>query len=148
MAKKENIVQDWLWGVMSIIIVALFLFSILHLQREGEDVTPSNPIAYNYAQLEPEQFLENQEKISAIDFSKMSEKEVNVLLPELENDYHNAVLNENFQMAQLAGLQLAMAYIKIHDIAEATKLLNEMIHAYPYDTIFVKQCKKLLARIG
>ena len=47
----------------------------------------------------------------------------------------------------MAGINLAMAYLKIHDRKKAISVLEEIKSLYPDDTEFVFQCDKILKRL-
>ena len=81
-----------------------------------------------------------------IDISAMDEKEIQISLPTLSNQYEQTTL-EDAQEKQILGINLAMAYLKIHDRKQASTLIESLIALFPDDQEFIAQCNKILKQI-
>ena len=81
-----------------------------------------------------------------IDISAMTEKEIKASLPALSSQYEQTPL-EDAQEKQILGINLAMAYLKIHDRKQASTLIESLIALFPDDQEFIAQCNKILKQI-
>lgn len=81
-----------------------------------------------------------------VNISAMDEEQVRESIPLLEKDY-TAADPEDVQECQMAGLNLAMAYLKIHDRKKAREILKELKVRFKDDVEFVKQCDRIIRTI-
>ncbi|MCF2602875.1 hypothetical protein JQM84_04085 [Parabacteroides distasonis] len=130
-----------LW-VASTAAMLLICFSITnHINSENAKNAVDNLIvAYNVIP------TANRGDGSMIDISAMDEKEIQISLPTLSNQYEQTTL-EDAQEKQILGINLAMAYLKIHDRKQASTLIESLIALFPDDQEFIAQCNKILKQI-
>lgn len=81
------------------------------------------------------------------DIASMTEKQLEECLPILENAYRSVDVDD-FQAKETLGLNLSMAYLKMHNRQDAAKILYELKKLYPKDTEFSAQCNQILKQIN
>lgn len=132
--RRTNIV----WTVAVLVIIFVFIFSMFHLQQRGEDRLDDTIVNYNFVPSPDNGLRETYDLVNS------TSEEVGAMIPQLEMQYENAVVNSEPYLAQQDGMRLALAYIKVHDRNQASRLLENLIKTYPYDTDFVSRCQKIL----
>lgn len=132
--KKER----WIWLTATVVILFLFIFSMFHLRQRGYYDTDNIIAELNYTP------VDNSDNF---DFSSASSSEVNSYINQLQLQYDNACVNSESSLIQTTGINLAMAYLKIHDRPQAVLLLKHLKEEFPYDTDFVKHCDSIISRI-
>lgn len=138
--QKHSFRQIGLW-VASMVAIVVFCFSVtLHIQNSAEYTVDNLIVEYNSMP------VSNRGGDNAIDISNMNQDEVENIISKLCNIYSD-ISKEDIQEKQMAGINLAMAYLKIHDRKKAISVLEEIKSLYPDDTEFVFQCDKILKRL-
>lgn len=131
--KKER----WIWACAVIIIIFLFIFSMFHLQQRGHYNTDDVISELNYYPVDNENF----------DWENSSDSEINQYINSLQLQYDNASLNGSYQQVEVAGMNLAMGYLKIHDRPQAIEILTKLKEQFSYDAAFVTRCNKIIEKI-
>lgn len=136
----RSIRQVGMWAA-SMAAMLLICFSVtLHIQYSANYVVDDLMVEYNSIP------VSDRGGDTVIDLSKMSRDEVEKVLPKWCAEYRD-VPEDDIQTKQMAGVNLAMAYLKVHDREKAVSILIEIKSLYPNDTEFVYQCDKILKHL-
>ena len=110
---------------------------MFQVQRHGQYQLYDTIVAYNY--------VPDYDRSDG-DINNYSAKEVNDILPQLENDYANAP-SDDIQKCQDTGMRLAMAYLKLHDKDKAVNTLEELAARFHDDEEFSARCNKIISQL-
>lgn len=138
--QKHNFRQIGFYVASMTAVVVICFSVILHIQNSAEYTVDNLIVEYNSMP------VSNRGGDNAIDISNMNQDEVEKILSKLCNIYSD-ISKEDIQEKQMTGINLAMAYLKIHDRKKAISVLEEIKSLYPDDTEFVFQCDKILKRL-
>lgn len=127
----------WLAGVA--VLAGVFFVCIFFTLKVGNNNVDDLLVAYNYPSI-------SRGGEEAFDIDQMTKEEVKKILPQLEKEY-SSVGEGDDQEVRIAGLTLALAYIKVHDRKKAIDLLHELIEKYPDDIELKAQCQNILDQI-
>ncbi len=128
----------WIASVAAILIVGIF--TIIHVEQAARHELDNAIVAYNPVA----EIGRNGEELSAI--ADMSNEQLREYLPELEKDYRDAP-PDDIQAAEMAGMRLAMSYLRLHDRKRAKALLGEMKVRFADDPAFAERCDMIINQL-
>ena len=129
----------WISSIAALFIVGLF--SVITVMKSGESKVDDILVHYN------ESMLIDRAGGEAVDYTAMSTEELTRNIPMLADNYRKAIEGDDVQAQEIAGMRLAMAYLKLHDRKQACKLLEEMTRRFADDEEFVAQCQLILNQL-
>ncbi|MDE6791557.1 MAG: hypothetical protein K2J48_00520 [Muribaculaceae bacterium] len=125
----------WFSSIAAIIVIGIF--SVIGVMQSGNDKIDNILAYYNdFAAV-------GRGGAESVSLSSLSEKEIANIIPSLEKEYY-ASGSQDEQQQKIAGLTLAMAYLRTHQRAKAKNILNELEHRYADDEIFSEKCREIL----
>ncbi len=125
----------WISSIAAIIVIGIF--SVIGVMQSGNDKIDNILAYYNdFAAV-------GRGGAKSVSLSSLSEKEIANIIPSLEKEYY-ASGSQDEQQQKIAGLTLAMAYLRTHQRAKAKNILNELEHRYADDEIFSEKCREIL----
>ena len=125
----------WISSIAAIIVIGIF--SVIGVMQSGNDKIDNILAYYNdFAAV-------GRGGAESVGLSSLSEKEIANIIPSLEKEYY-ASGSQDEQQQKIAGLTLAMAYLRTHQRAKAKNILNELEHCYADDEIFSEKCREIL----
>ncbi|MDE6008972.1 MAG: hypothetical protein K2G90_07155 [Muribaculaceae bacterium] len=125
----------WISSIAAIIVIGIF--SVIGVMQSGNDKVDNILAYYNdFAAV-------GRGGAESVSLSSLSEKEIANIIPSLEKEYY-ASGSQDEQQQKIAGLTLAMAYLRTHQRAKAKNILNELEHRYADDEIFSEKCREIL----
>lgn len=101
---------------------------------------------YNIDEIVADYCMSSRGGEEPVNISDMDEEQVRESIPLLEKEYATAD-PDDVQECQMAGLNLAMAYLKIHDRKKAREILEELKMRFKDDEEFVRQCDRIIRTI-
>jgi len=128
----------WAASMAAMVIVAFTL--TFNIQKQANIKTDNLIVEYNAIQ------TINRGGEDTIDITAMSEKQVGETLPLLLDEYQQ-MPTDSIQDKQNIGINLAMAYLKIHDRDKAIRTLDNLKNLYPEDAELAAQCNKIIKQI-
>ena len=132
--------QKVLWITsMAAMIVVVFSISF-NIQKQADIKTDNLIVEYNAMQ------TNDRAGGESLDLVKMENKDIEAILPILSDEYDN-VPTDDVQSKQIAGINLAMAYLKIHNRKMAIQVLQQLKSLYPEDMEFAAQCDKIIHQL-
>lgn len=129
----------WIASIAAILIIGVF--SIIQIEQSGRHQLDNAIVAYNPV---PD-ISRNGEELPNI--SAMTGSELKNYIPELEKEYRNAP-SDDIQAAEMAGMRLAMAYVRLHDRRNAKKILTEMKTRFADDPAFTEHCDMIISQLN
>lgn len=81
-----------------------------------------------------------------LDLVNMEEKDIKAILPILSDEYYN-IPTDDVQSKQIAGINLAMAYLKIHNRKMTIQVLQQLKSLYSEDMELAAQCEKIIHQL-
>lgn len=136
----RSIRQVGMWAASMAAMLVICFSVTFHIQRSAEYAVDDMMVEYNSMP------ISDRGGDTVLDLSNMSQDEVKEVLSKWSAEYRD-VLKVDVQAKQIAGINLAMAYLKVHDRDNAVSILEEIKFLYPDDTEFVSQCDKILKRL-
>ena len=134
------IARPWVtWAVGMAAMVVIVLGAGWGLMRHVDNRFMDNIYAVHIAEI-PTTFRGGDE----VDLTKMDDKQLKDYLPQLEKEYAESRVGSQDNM--LAGLQLSMAYIRLHKKTKARKTLTELADNYPNTTV-EEQARTILRQL-
>lgn len=137
---RFHIRQIGMW-VASVAAMAVICFSVILRVQHSAEFAVDEMMVEHYSIS-----MSGRGGDNAIDISNTSQDEVEQTLPNLCAEY-NKIPIDDIQAKQMAGINLAMAYLKIHNRKNAISILEQIKSLYSDDTEFVSQCDKILKRL-
>lgn len=132
--------QKVLWITsMAAMIVVVFSISF-NIQKQADIKTDNLIVEYNAMQ------TNDRAGGESLDLVNMENKDIEAILPILSDEYDN-VPTDDVQSKQIAGINLAMAYLKIHNRNMAIQVLQQLKSLYPEDMEFAAQCDKIIHQL-
>lgn len=132
--------QKVLWITsMAAMIVVVFSISF-NIQKQADIKTDNLIVEYNAIQ------TNDRAGGESLDLVNMENKDIEAILPILSDEYDN-VPTDDVQSKQIAGINLAMAYLKIHNRKMAIQVLQQLKSLYPEDMEFAAQCDKIIHQL-
>lgn len=128
----------WIASIAAILIIGIF--SIIQIEQSAGHQLDNIIVAYNPV---PD-ISRNGEELPNI--SAMTGTELKNYIPELEKEYRNAPADD-IQAAEMAGMRLAMAYVRLHDRRNAKKILTEMKTQFADDPAFTERCDMIISQL-
>lgn len=128
----------WIASIAAILIIGIF--SIIQIEQSAGHQLDNIIVAYNPV---PD-ISRNGEELPNI--SAMTGTELKNYIPELEKEYRNAPADD-IQAAEMAGMRLAMAYVRLHDRRNAKKILTEMKTQFADDLAFTERCDMIISQL-
>ena len=147
--ERKRKIRPWMWqaaSIAAVVVIAVVTVlkvhqnsndTILQIQRESNFAVENTLVAYNYVS-------SSRDGIEMKDISNMSQDELKVYIPTLQTAYDNAP-NDDIQECQVAGMNLAMAYLKLHEREKTITLLNELKSRFSFDEDYVAKCNKIIS---
>lgn len=146
---KKTILRPWMWQAASMAAMVVFAVvtvlkvqqnsndTILQIKRESNFAVENTLVAYNYVS-------SSRDGIEMKDISSMSQDELKIYIQTLQTAYDNAPIDD-IQECQVAGMNLAMAYLKLHEREKTISLLNELKSRFSFDEDYVAKCNKIIS---
>lgn len=132
--------QKVLWITsMAAMIVVVFSISF-NIQKQADIKTDNLIVEYNAIQ------TNDRAGEESLDLANMENKDIEAILPILSDEYDN-VSTDDVQSKQIVGINLAMAYLKIHNRKMAIQVLQQLKSLYPEDMEFAAQCDKIIHQL-
>lgn len=132
--------QKVLW-ITSMAAMIVLVFSIsFNIQKQADIKTDNLIVEYNAIQ------TNDRAGGEILDLVNMEKKDIEAILPILSNEYDN-IPTDDVQSKQIAGINLAMAYLKIHNRKMAIQVLQQLKSLYPEDMEFAAQCDKIIHQL-
>lgn len=132
--------QKVLWITsMAAMIVVVFSISF-NIQKQADIKTDNLIVEYNAMQ------TNDRAGGESLDLVNMENKDIEAILPILSDEYDN-VPTDDVQSKQIAGINLAMAYLKIHNRKMAIQVLQQLKSLYSEDMEFAAQCDKIIHQL-
>lgn len=128
------------WAASIVVILTVGITLIFNVKRSAQYALDDTLVAYNYIP------TSSRDGSESIDITTLSKTQLEEYLPELQQAYAS-VSPDDIQEGEFAGMQLAMAYLKLHDRKEAKALLKDLANRYADDEAFVAQCNLILKQL-
>lgn len=115
--------KPWMWQVASIAAVVIIAFTVVFNIEKNARYSVDNAI-FACAEINIDQTRDGSE---VLDIKSMTSEELNSKLPILVMNYNSA---KSLDEKADNGFALAMAYLRLHDRAEAKAVLNALVYAF------------------
>lgn len=133
--------RSTLWGASMAAMLVVLLSVTFSVRRASLNSIDNIIVEYNAV------VTTGRGSGESIDIAGMTKDGVKAALPGLLSEYQKITTN-NIQEKQIAGINLSMAYLKLHRRSKAADVLCELKSLYPDDPDFTAQCDRLLKEIG
>lgn len=138
--KRKIFFERIAWAASIILILAIGIMAVFEVKRAGQYALDDTLVAYNYI---PSSSRDGSE---TIDITTLSHTQLESIIPQLQEAYDSASVDD-IQDGEIAGMQLAMAYLKLHNRKQAKVLLKELAKRYAEDEAFSAQCNLILRQL-
>lgn len=139
--KKGDISRPNMLWITSMVAMVIVFFSISVNIQKRSNISKDLLIAeYNAIQ------TGDRGSGDIFDLIAMSENDIKEQIPLLFEKFQS-IPNNEIQSKQIAGINLAMAFLKIHDRKKSIQTLNTLKGLYPDDEEFVAQCDKIINQL-
>ncbi len=128
--------KPWMWQVGSIAAVIVIAFTIiLNMHKQSRNALYDSIYA-------SAQFAESHSRggSPSVNITKLSDSELKVKLPEMEQDYRESENNDDLYET---GYPLAMAYIRLHQPKPAFEILNNLVDKLQNDEYYEAEIKEI-----
>lgn len=132
--------QKFLW-ISSMAAMLVIAFSIsFNIQKEADIKNDNLIVEYNAI------LTSDRAGGDFLDLVNMEEKDIKAILPILSDEYYN-IPTDDVQSKQIAGINLAMAYLKIHNRKMTIQVLQQLKSLYSEDMELAAQCEKIIHQL-
>ncbi len=128
------------WAASIVVILAAGWVAMFNIKRSGEYKIDNTLVAYNYIE------TASRDGTESINILDMSDIELRDALPLLKQIYDDSS-PEDVQECEINGMQLAMAYLKLHDRNKAKDVLTELVSRFGEDEAFAAQCNLIIRQL-
>lgn len=123
--KVRFMARPWVAWTVSMAAMVVIIFGVgWGFMRHADNRIMDNVYATHIDEI-PTSFRGGE----AGDITEMDDKQLRDYLPQLEKEYAESSVGDQDNM--LSGLQLSMAYIRLHKKAKAKEILNRLADDYP-----------------
>ena len=126
----------WIEAASFALLIAVSALWIFNVNRSADTAIYNTLVAYNYVS-------SSRDGIEMKDISNMSQDELRNYIPVLQKAFNNASIDD-IQECQVTGMNLAMAYLKLHEREKTITLLNELKIRFNFDENYVAKCNKII----
>lgn len=138
--KFTRLRERWVWAASIVVILVAGWVAMFNLKRSGEYKVDSILVAYNYID------TASRDGTETINILSLSDKELKATLPHLQQIYDDSS-PEDVQECEINGMQLAMAYLKLHDRKKAKEILVDLVIRFSDDEAFTAQCNSIIKQL-
>lgn len=138
--KRRFVFERIAWAASLILILAIGIMALFEVKRSGQYALDDTLVAYNYIP------ASSRDGSDMVDITTLSNAQLEAIIPQLQKAYESTS-TDNIQEGEIAGMQLAMAYLKLHDRKQAKTLLKELATRYAEDEAFSAQCNLILRQL-
>lgn len=135
--KMHKFKQVSMWTVSMAAMLVICFSVTLHIQHTAERAVDDMIVEYNSMP------ISDRGGDDIKNLSDMSQDEIEEMIHKWGAQYSD-IPKDDIQTKQMEGINLAMAYLKIHERKKAVAILEEVKALYLDDTEFVSQCDKIL----
>lgn len=137
---RKILVERIAWAASIAVIVIGGAITIYNVERNGRYELDNTIVAYNYVH------VPSRGGSESVDITSLSEKELQDYIPRLEEAYRTTPADD-VQECEEAGMNLALAYLKLHNRKEALYVLRELSERFADDEYFAAQCQRIIKQI-
>lgn len=138
---RRIIFERMAWAACVAVILVTGIIVLNNVRRSGEYALDNTLVAYTYIPTPPRGGGDE-----VMDINVMTDSQLKAYIPQLWKAYDSAD-PDDIQECEMAGMQLAMAYLKLHDRKQAKALLSELAARFADDEAFAAQCKAIITQL-